>query len=274
MTRFAITESLTRMRIEKVLKAAFCVALLSCSLALAACGDSKDPELPDTGGASSAEMSAGVLSFTVTSDDWEPAQDGDAIVKITGQTDAGRPVSDQYVAAVPDERYLTDLAAGEYEVSFTKMRTESARVFKAEMQRVQFDGQQDANVVLAVALDADATALAEKEAAERAAAEEAAAREAEAARIAQEEAAAAEAQRIAEEQAAAAEAQRIAEEQAAAEAAAAAAAQQNERTVYVAASGNGKKYHSSPSCSRMKGTISLTVSQAEAQGYGPCSKCY
>lgn len=82
-----------------------------------------------------------------------------------------------------------------------------------------------------------------------------------------------EAARVAQEQAAAAEAQRIAEEQAAAEAAAAAAAQQNERTVYVAASGNGKKYHSNPSCSRMKGTISLTVSQAESQGYAPCSKC-
>ena len=87
----------------------------------------------------------------------------------------------------------------------------------------------------------------------------------------------AEAARVAQEQAAAAEAQRIAEEQAAAEAAAAAAAeaaQQDERTVYVAASGNGKKYHSDPTCSRMKGTRSLTVSQAEAQGYGPCSKCY
>lgn len=69
-----------------------------------------------------------------------------------------------------------------------------------------------------------------------------------------------------------AEAARAAQEQAAAEAVA--AAQQDERTVYVAASGNGKKYHSNPSCSRMKGTISLTVSQAEAQGYTPCSKCY
>ena len=84
----------------------------------------------------------------------------------------------------------------------------------------------------------------------------------------------AEAARVAQEQAAAAEAQRIAEEQAAAEAAAAAAAQQDERTVYVAASGNGKKYHSNPNCSRMKGTTLLTVSQAEAQGYTPCSKCY
>lgn len=84
----------------------------------------------------------------------------------------------------------------------------------------------------------------------------------------------AEAARVAQDQAAAAEAKRIAEEQAAAEAAAAAAAQQDERTVYVAASGNGKKYHSNPNCSRMKGTTSLTVSQAEAQGYTPCSKCY
>lgn len=46
-----------------------------------------------------------------------------------------------------------------------------------------------------------------------------------------------------------------------------------EITVYVAASGNGKRYHTNPTCSRMKGAVSLSISEAEAQGYTPCKKC-
>ena len=44
--------------------------------------------------------------------------------------------------------------------------------------------------------------------------------------------------------------------------------------VYVASSGNGKKYHSNPNCSRMKGTIHITLSEAQAEGYTACKKCY
>lgn len=51
-------------------------------------------------------------------------------------------------------------------------------------------------------------------------------------------------------------------------------ASQNERTVYVAASGKGKKYHSSPDCSNMKGTKELTEDEAKAQDYTPCKKCW
>ena len=47
-----------------------------------------------------------------------------------------------------------------------------------------------------------------------------------------------------------------------------------EATVYVASSGKGERYHSNPNCSNMKGTRSLTVSQAQAQGFTPCKKCY
>lgn len=50
--------------------------------------------------------------------------------------------------------------------------------------------------------------------------------------------------------------------------------QYNSSVVYVAASGNGKKYHSNPKCSNMKGTNSLTVDDAVARGYTPCKKCY
>lgn len=50
----------------------------------------------------------------------------------------------------------------------------------------------------------------------------------------------------------------------------------NDKTqmVYVASSGNGKKYHSNPNCSNMKGTRHITLSEAQSEGYTACSKCY
>lgn len=50
-----------------------------------------------------------------------------------------------------------------------------------------------------------------------------------------------------------------------------------ENYVYVAASGNGARYHSNPNCSGMNGeVIKMTKEQAEAQGLTPCQKkkCY
>lgn len=50
----------------------------------------------------------------------------------------------------------------------------------------------------------------------------------------------------------------------------------NDKTqmVYVASSGNGKKYHSNPNCSNMKGTRHITLSEAQSEGYTACSKCW
>lgn len=45
-------------------------------------------------------------------------------------------------------------------------------------------------------------------------------------------------------------------------------------TVYIASSGNGDKYHSQPTCGRMKNSTPLSKSEAEALGYTPCEKCY
>ena len=45
-------------------------------------------------------------------------------------------------------------------------------------------------------------------------------------------------------------------------------------SVYIAASGNGTKYHSDPHCSRMNGVIEMSVEEAQAVGYTPCKKCY
>ena len=126
---------------------------------------------------------------------------------------------------------------------------------------------------------AEEQAAAEEAEKQRIAQEQAAAEEAERQRIAQEQAAAEEAerQRIAKEQAAAEEAerQRIAQEQAAAQ------ANQNSQssqtigqTVYIAASGEGTKYHSRSSCSNMNGTIELSVDEAISRGYSACKKCH
>ncbi len=126
----------------------------------------------------------------------------------------------------------------------------------------EFDGKSDLTVPLAISLDSAAMQAKQQAAAEAAA-------KAEALRVAQEQAAAEAAA------AAQAEAERIAAEEAAAQAAEAEqAAQEDENTVYVASSGNGKKYHSYSGCSNMKGTRSLSVSEAENLGFTPCKKCW
>ena len=51
-------------------------------------------------------------------------------------------------------------------------------------------------------------------------------------------------------------------------------AKPNEKTVYVARSGEGTKYHSIPDCSKMTNPREITISEAEALGYTPCQKCY
>lgn len=45
-------------------------------------------------------------------------------------------------------------------------------------------------------------------------------------------------------------------------------------TVYIASSGNGDRYHSGPTCGRMKNSTPISRSDAEARGYTPCEKCY
>lgn len=241
---------------------ASCVVLSGCSGA----GGTESAEstpLPRTEGTTQEHQSIGILSFTVQSGAWSPAADGNAIIKIEGTTESGTRVSEQYEASSEGQKYLTDLEAGTYAITLVKAGTgQDGRLFKATSTNVIFDGEHDKNAVLIIELDAAAMERA-AQAAEKKAAEERAAQAAQEAEVA----------RIAQEQAAAAEAQAAAEAAAVAEAEAAAAAE-DERTVYVAASGKGKKYHSDPSCSNMKGTRSLSISEAESMGYTPCKKCY
>lgn len=48
--------------------------------------------------------------------------------------------------------------------------------------------------------------------------------------------------------------------------------QQYEEMVWIPRSGS--RYHSNPGCSGMKGPQEVPLSEAEAQGYTPCQKCY
>lgn len=47
-----------------------------------------------------------------------------------------------------------------------------------------------------------------------------------------------------------------------------------DKICYIAASGNGTKYHSNPNCSRMNGAVKTTVDNAKKNNYSACSKCY
>lgn len=49
--------------------------------------------------------------------------------------------------------------------------------------------------------------------------------------------------------------------------------QYTSRTVYIASSGKGKKYHNDPNCSSMKNPTPISLDSAKAMGYTPCKKC-
>lgn len=48
--------------------------------------------------------------------------------------------------------------------------------------------------------------------------------------------------------------------------------QQRTKFVYIAASGDGKKYHSTPNCTQTKAKR-ISVRKARSLGYAPCGKC-
>lgn len=177
-------------------------------------------------------------------------------VSIAGRTAEGVDFAESLTAVVGSTQKL-DLEPGTYTFSFDAfLSADGKQAYKAASSLYVFDGKSSKTVKLSIVPDEEKTA-------EIVAADEAA--------------------KAAAEAEAAAAAQRAAEEKAAAEAEAAARAQAAARqaqsdssggTVYVAASGKGSKYHSNPNCSRMKGTVTMSVAQAQAAGYAPCSKCY
>lgn len=244
------------MSVKSFWSIAIAVMIILCA-GLAGCGGEAGKPSSDSSSKASTQMVSqekGTCSFTLASDQWDTAVDGSIVVKVEGMTSEGKAFSEKY-RAIPGQKYDLDILAGEYIVSLdTGMPAKGSNVFACAPEEVSFDGVTDAHVVLAIRLDAEAMAAAQQAEAARLAAE-AAQKEAE--------------ERAAAERAAAeAEAARIAQEQAAQRAAA-----ESQYSVYIAASGNGKKYHTSSSCSGMKGTISMSIAEATAKGYTPCKKC-
>lgn len=175
-------------------------------------------------------------------------------VTVVGKTNDGLEVNDVRTIPVGIAK-KTDYPAGSYTFSFDEfLSTDGKQVYKPGSSLYVFDGKESKTVKIPLMQDVEKTA-------EITAAEEAAKAAAEA------------------EAAAAVQAEAEAKAQAEATAKAQAAAKQSQSssgggTVYVASSGNGKKYHSNPNCSNMSGTREMSVSQAKAAGYTACKKCY
>ena len=217
------------------------------------------------------EQTKGVLSFQVVVDEQDDLKKP-LTVTVSGTTDDGEKIEDKY-KAVPGQEYDLDYGGGEYVFTLdTDAKYNGEIICLAATENCSFDGEEDEMVVLHTAKDVEATDAAEKAIEEQKAAKEKAAAEEQAQKEAEE--AEAERQRIAEEEAAAAAAEQQRAEEEAAAAAAAAQSEPVDITVYVAASGNGKKYHSTPYCSNMNDTRELSQSAAEAEGYTPCKKCW
>ena len=212
-----------------------------CSAAFGGNGNSSENAKQET------VVSKGVLSFTVEADKWDTATDDSITVAVTGETDDKNKISKQYTV-IPGETCATDLGAGNYKIALVDGKaTKGNNLFTATTVSAVFDGKSDKNVVLRISLDAAKMKQVEEKAAK--------------------EKAEAEKQAKAKEQAAA-------KQQSSSQSSATAKSNtQSEATVYIASSGNGKKYHTRSTCSNMKGATALTVSQAKSRGYTPCKKC-
>ena len=211
-------------------------------------------------------LEGGMVTISLSVEDWT-GTDTAGTVTVSGTTDDGDAVQDS-IALLPGDERLLYYEPGSYTLAVDSAPFSTEDVIYASLSRTITVGSKDLAVSLAVKKDAEAIAAkqAEKAAAEEAQrqAEEAAAQEAQ--RQA-EEAAAQEAQRQAE---AAAEAQRQAEAAAAAQAQQ--QTQQNEQTVYI--TGTGSKYHRDGCQYLRKSKHAISLSDAEARGYTPCSKCF
>ncbi|RDB63995.1 hypothetical protein C1878_04210 [Gordonibacter sp. 28C] len=196
-----------------------------------------------------AEKAEGVLSFKVEGDA-EATLPSSVKIVVTGKQGDGTPVNETreaalgktYALACPSGSYTFTVASSSLVVGDT--------FFKASNPSYSFDGKRDHTVSVTLKLDDEAMRAAQM--AKEAAVQKKAAEEAAAAKAAEDEAAAA----------------------AAAEANAAAAASADDDsgyTVYV--TNTGGKYHANGCQYLKKSKIPISISDAIAQGYEPCSRC-
>lgn len=259
-TGSAIMNRINQFRSEHT-KAFVAIVIVLALLCLGGCS-SVFGEESNTGSADQqATQTAGIFSFIVESDQWNKEADGDIVVAVTGEADDGSAVLEQF-NVVPGEECQTSLGAGKYEIALVDGKaTQSNNYFVAPVVSATFDGKQNKNAVLQMKLDTEKMKQLEEEAAAKKAAEEKAAAE----------------KAAAEKAAAEKQAQAKKESAAQSSSSKSSSASNNDapstRTVYVASSGKGKKYHNDPSCSKMKGSTALSLGEAQSRGYSPCSKC-
>lgn len=210
------------------------------------------------------EFDGGMVTISLSVEDWT-GSDTPAVIDIQGTTKDGATVQDSIKLAPGDRRTLY-YEAGSYTANADGAAFSTEEVIYASATRAFTVDDSNLSVVLTVEKDDEAIAAkqAEKAAAEEAQrqAEEAAAQEAQ-----RQAEAAAEAQRQAE---AAAEAQRQADAAAAAQAQQ--QSQQNEETVYI--TNTGEKYHRDGCQYLSKCKHAISLSDAQALGYTPCSRCF
>ena len=190
-------------------------------------------------------------------------------LKITGKTKAGKKISETKTVKIGKKTDLK-LGPGSYTIHFAKDCVASdTDVYTAGKVALNYKKANKKNYIFKIAVDRKAT---KQKADEKAAAEQKAAEE----KAAAEQAAAEEAQRQAEEQErqrqeAEAQAQAQAEAERQAQIQQQQQAQQNEQTVYVTRTGD--KYHKAGCRYLRQSQIPMSLSQAQASGYTPCSIC-
>lgn len=210
------------------------------------------------------EFDGGMVTVSLSVEDWT-GSGTPAVIDIYGTTGDGATVQDS-IKLVPGNKRTLYYEPGLYTANADGTAFSTEEVIYTSPIRAFTVNDSDLSVALTVEKNDEAIAAkqAEKAAAEEAQrqAEEAAAQEAQ-----RQAEAAAEAQRQAE---AAAEAQRQADAAAAAQAQQ--QSQQNEETVYI--TNTGEKYHRDGCQYLSKSKHAISLSDAQARGYTPCSRCF
>lgn len=190
----------------------------------------------------------GTLGFAVNAPDWDSSY-GQIPVVISGTTEDGIEVEESVLASPGKTYSLTNYEKGHYTFAVEKSAlTQGTTVFSANTVSSEYDKREDIVATVDVTIDKQATqALIDKKEQEEA-----------------------EAKAEAEERARA-----EAEAEARAEAKAQAEQQQREtasETVYI--TNTGEKYHRYGCQYLRKSCIPISLSEAKARGYEPCSRCF
>ena len=200
----------------------------------------------------------GTLGFTVNAPDWDSSY-GQIPVVISGTTHDGSEVEESVLASPGKTYSLADYEKGHYTFTVEKdVLTQGTTVFSASTVSSEYDKREDVVATVDVTIDKQATqALIDKKEQEEAEARAKAEAEAKAKAEAEERAKA------------------EAEAEARAEAKAQAEQQQREtasETVYI--TNTGEKYHRYGCQYLRKSCIPISLSEAKARGYEPCSRCF